>query len=91
MGIPPQDKYSEQLRLDLGGDCDLPASDKPLLVWHLTDRGFGSEINVMLLAILYCLENDYSIALCSKGGTLLTRTAGKITLRDSARNSNIQI
>ena len=39
---------------------------QPLLIWQLTNRGFGSEINVMLLAILYSLEKNMEFALCSK-------------------------
>ena len=41
-------------------------NDRPALIWHLSDRGLGSEINVMLLAILYALSNDMQFALCSK-------------------------
>lgn len=36
------------------------------LVWHLTDRGFTSEMNTLLLAVLYCLVNDIEFCLYSK-------------------------
>ena len=38
---------------------------KPLLVWQLTDRGFCSEINLMLFAYLYSLEKGFDFVLCS--------------------------
>ena len=45
-------------------------SDRPTLVWQLTNRGFGSEINVMLLAILYCLDKGYNFLLYSRSSNL---------------------
>lgn len=41
------------------------------LVFQLTCRGFASEINNMLTAILYCLVNDMEFILYSKGWTAL--------------------
>jgi hypothetical protein len=39
---------------------------KRLLIWQLTDRGFGSEITTMLLAQLYCLDKGIEFSLCSR-------------------------
>lgn len=42
------------------------ANNQRRLLFHLTQRGFGSEVNNMLLAILYCLENKMEFCLYSK-------------------------
>jgi hypothetical protein len=36
------------------------------LIWHLTNRGFGSEINTMLLARAYARMRGYEFLLCSQ-------------------------
>ena len=45
-------------------------SREPLLLWQLTNRGFGSEINVLLLAILYGWQNRLRFALSSRHSSL---------------------
>jgi hypothetical protein len=44
----------------------IKAHNKPILIWQLTDRGFASEINAMILAVLYCMDRDYHFMLYSK-------------------------
>lgn len=41
-------------------------SKRRKLIWHLTDRGFTSEINNLLLAVLYCVVNETEFYLYSK-------------------------
>ncbi len=49
-------EYCEQLRTGTRGT----------VVWQLTGRGFCSELNMMLLAAVYALEQDCRFVLCSK-------------------------
>lgn len=44
----------------------LNLNKKNIFVFHLTSRGFASEINNMLSAILYCLINGYEFRLSSR-------------------------
>jgi hypothetical protein len=39
---------------------------RPLVIWQLTDRGFCSEICVLLMARLYCLDRQFDFALSSR-------------------------
>jgi len=39
---------------------------QPALIWQLTRRGFCSEINVMVLGVLFSLLHDMDFMLCSK-------------------------
>lgn len=43
-----------------------PAATSPLCIWQLTKRGFCSELNLLLLAILYCKEEGLDFALASR-------------------------
>ena len=38
---------------------------KPKMIWELTDRGFGSELNNLLYAINYCQEKNMSLRFLS--------------------------
>ena len=40
------------------------------LIWELTERGFGSEVTIMLLGMLHCLENKTEFKLSSKYANL---------------------
>lgn len=42
------------------------AASSPLCIWKLTSRGFCSELNLLLLAILYCKEEGLDFALASR-------------------------
>jgi len=44
----------------------LNTAERGVLVFQLTSRGFLSEINNMLLAMLYCLENEMEFVLYSR-------------------------
>lgn len=48
-------------------------SRAPLLVWQLTNRGFGSEVLLLLLAQLYALTKGYEFVLASKCSNLCWR------------------
>lgn len=48
-------------------------SPRPLVIWQLTDRGFCSEICVLLMARLYCLDHGFDFALSSRYANIACR------------------
>ena len=53
---------SDNIRADY---IELNKSYRKGMVYYLTDRGLGSEINILLVAILYCFTKKYRFRLCS--------------------------
>lgn len=43
-----------------------PVYPRSTLIWHLTNRGFGSEISVLLLARAYARMKGFDFAVCSR-------------------------
>lgn len=49
------------------------APGRPWLIWQLTNRGVGSEVLVMVMAMLHALENGLAFRLASRGSNLAVR------------------
>ena len=52
---------------------NVTTDNRPILIWQLANRGFGSEICLLVFAILYSLENDMQFALCSRYSNITYR------------------
>ena len=53
--------------------CYNETPGRPLLIWQWTQRGFGSELLVMLLAMLHAIEEGRSFCLASRRSNLAVR------------------